>query len=137
MILLAAMLSPREVRGQQGSIIATARVVGRPLSLRTVTSTADGRELHVGIDGNGPGSITVDGRRADGTLVRIAQRELTGTGNTGRRDMLLPLIHGDSATILHFEVRLSQSDALLAPSLSQVIIRAAATRTGNRSALLY
>ncbi len=136
-MLVGAAGTPQDAESQQASIVAVARVLDRPLSLRTVTSAAGGAELHVGIDGGGAGTVTVQGRRADGSLVPIARRELDADGHAGRRDLVLPLVHRDSAQIVHFEIRLSQSDALLAPSMAQVVISAAATRTSSRSAFVH
>lgn len=137
MSLLGAMLVPGGAHGQQASVLATATVVGQPLSLRTVSSGASGSRLQVGIEGCGTGSVTVDGRRADGTQVRIVRHDFANDGQCGRRDLLLPLSHRDSAQFLRFDVRLTQTDALLAPSLAQVVVNAAALRTGSGIALLY
>lgn len=137
MSLLGAMLVPRGAHGQQASVLATATVVGQPLSIRTVSSGASGSKLQVGIEGCGTGSVTVDGRRADGTQVRIVRHDFANDGRCGRRDLLLPLSHRDSAQFLRFDVRLTQTDALLAPSLAQVVVNAAALRTGSGIALLY
>ena len=133
----AVMLLPRHAHGQLAAIGASAQVVGQPLSLRTVTSSASGAELAVTLEGCGAGTITVEGRRSDGTMVRVTRQELTGTGDCQRRQLLLPLVHRDSAQLLRFEVRLTQTDAVLAPSLAQVVISAAATRTGTRNTLVH
>lgn len=135
--LLAAGLTPTVAHSQQASVLATASVVSQPLTLRTVASIASGPALQIGIEGCGTGTLTVDGRRADGTLVRVSRRDVSSNGDCGRRDLRLPLVHGDGAQILRFEVQLTQGDALLAPSVAQFVVNAAATRTGSRTALMY
>ena len=126
---------PAALLAQHGSITATATVLPRPLSLIAVERTTSPGELLVRVVGCAAGTLTVD-TRTEVTLQRSARVAIGAGRDCGPRSIPLTVAAGAS-TPLEFIVSLEQSDALLAPSVTQVVIPATVSRRTTRSALAY
>ncbi|MES3034993.1 MAG: hypothetical protein V4813_13425 [Gemmatimonadota bacterium] len=121
----------------QSTIVATATVVGRPLMLRGVTIVGEPATLRVMVDGCGRGALTVDGRSPVAGMTRVHRQLVPASPRCERRELLVTLpsaLRGDEAA---WEVALVQDDGLLAPSVSQIVLSAGATRAAARSSLLH
>jgi hypothetical protein len=124
--------TPTAAIAQSGSIIATATVLPRPLSILEISRTAIPGEFRVRIDGCAHGALTVDARSATAS-VRTARHVIEAGGNCGVRTVAIRLTAAAQGTI-DYLVSLEQSDAWQAPSFAQFIVSA---REASRSSLAY
>ncbi len=133
---VASLLSAGKAVAQNGSIQATATVLGRPLSLLDVSRTAVPGELRMRIDGCGAGAITVDSRDAGGALRRNTRLALPASAGCGVRSVAVQLSVPTNATEA-FLVSLEQSSGMVSPSFAQFVVPAAVAFTGIGSTLGY
>lgn len=133
---VVCLLSPVRAVAQNGSILATASVLARPLSLVDVSRTAVPGELLLRIEGCGSGAITVDSRDVGGASRRTARLTLRAADGCGVRSVAVQLALPSTATEA-FLFSLEQSHALLSPSFAQFVVPAAVAMTGSRSTLGY
>lgn len=127
---------PAALMAQNGSITATATVLPRPLSLLTVARTASPGELLVQVVGCAAGTLTVD-TRTEAALHRSARVAIGAGRDCSPRRIPLQVAVG-AGTPLEFIVSLEQSDALLAPSVTQVVVPVAPSRGSTaRGTLSY
>lgn len=129
------MMVPAIAQAQAGSIIATARVLPRPLSLVDASRTAVPGELRVRVDGCASGALTVDARGAR-AVVRTTRVVLDASSGCGIRTLSIQLATAPADT-REYLVSLEQSDAMLSPSFAQFIVPASATLGTARSSLAY
>jgi hypothetical protein len=129
------MMVPAIAQAQAGSIIATARVLPRPLSLVDASRTAVPGELRVRVDGCASGALTVDAR-GDRSVVRTARVVLEASTGCAIRTLSIQLTRAPADT-RDFLVSLEQSDAMLSPSFAQFIVPASAALGTTRAALAY
>jgi hypothetical protein len=130
------LLLPATAAAQQSTIVATATVRARPLSLLDVSRTALPGELRVRIAGCGAGALTVDARSLGGALLRTARLTIAASTECGTRSLTV-LLPNPASSASEFLVSLEQSDAMLSPSFSQFVVPAAVVATGLRGALSY
>ncbi|MDZ7631887.1 MAG: hypothetical protein U5K74_11235 [Gemmatimonadaceae bacterium] len=128
---------PAVAAAQNGSIVASATVRPRPLTLLGVARTATPGELRLRIDGCGSGSISVDSRMAGGATVRTVQVPLTAASGCGERSVTLSLAQHGGVGPGTFVVSLAQADAMLSPSFAQFVVPAASLESGPRTNLGY
>jgi hypothetical protein len=131
--LLFGMAAPRTVLAQNASVMATATVLARPLTILGLALTAVPGELQVRLDGCGTGALTVDAR-TQGDPVRTSRAAVTATPACGPRTQMVNLPIA-LTTAVEYIVTLEQSNALLSPSFSQVTL--AARATSPRTTLAY
>lgn len=136
-LLLVGIATPYVSHAQDGSVAATATVIGRPLMLRTVAATARPALLRVRLDGCGSGAIIVEARDADGQVARSSRVQVEASATCAARDILLPLLRGDDAGVTQFEVSLSHSNALVSPAFQQFVVTTAAAGAGAGHTLIY
>jgi hypothetical protein len=130
------LLLPGTAAAQQSTIVASATVRARPLSLLDVSRTTLPGELRVRIAGCGTGALTVDARGLRGALLRTARHTITASAACGTRSHTVQL-PDPASSATEFLVSLEQSDAMLSPSFSQFVVPAAAVASGLRGALGY
>jgi hypothetical protein len=123
--LLLGMMAPRTVLAQNASVMATATVLARPLTILGLALTAVPGELQVRLDGCGTGALTVDAR-LQGDPVRTSRTTVSATPACGPRSQVVALPIA-LTTAVEYIVTLEQSNALLSPSFSQVTLAARAT----------
>lgn len=132
----ALCLSAATATAQNGSILASARVLPRPLSLMDVARSAVPGELQLRIEGCGSGAVTVDSRLSGGTVRRDLRLALPATSACGPRTVAVRLVP-PSAAVTDFVVSLEQSDAMLSPSFAQFVVPATRVASNLRSTLGY
>ena len=125
---------PLGAHAQESSVVASATVVGRPLTIRQVAGTVSGLVLRVQLEGCGGGALTIDARHSDLRERRVANQTVTPGVDCRFRDFLLPL-GADSADVTEYVVSLSQPNALLAPAVSQIVVPVVARRASGWTAL--
>ena len=136
-LLLVGIATPCASHAQDGSVAATATVIGRPLTLSTVTATASPALLRVRLDGCGSGAISVEARGADGQAARLSRVQVEASATCAARDILLPLLRGADAGVTQFEVSLSHSNVLVSPAFQQFVVTTAAAGAGAGHTLIY
>ncbi len=129
---MLAACAPVAASAQSGTIVATATVLSRPLSIRDASRTAVPGELRVRVEGCTRGALTVDARTATGSI-RTATHLIDGGGHCGLRTIAVQLTAAVPGT-LEYLVSLEQTDALQAPSFAQFVV---SLRDAGRSALAY
>lgn len=136
-LLLASVAVPCAAQAQHGAIVASATVIARGLTLRTVTAHADPALLRLRVDGCGAGVISIDARHADGQVTRVSRVQVDASPGCTERDVMLPLLRRDDQGVAFFDVTLSQTNALVSPAFQQFVVAAAATRAGAGSTLIH
>jgi hypothetical protein len=127
-----AAAAPCTARAQSGTIMATATVLPRPLSIRDVARSAVPGELHIRIEGCARGAVTVDARNAT-TTTRTARYVIESGGPCGLRTLTVHL-SAPVGGVVEYLVSLEQLEAVNSPSFSQFVVSA---RDVGRSALGY
>lgn len=127
---LLIVAAPRAMRAQSNTagVMASAVVLSRPLSLRTMAWTGVPGELRIQLDGCGSGALTVDAR-AGASLTRFSRLPLDASGGCGPRAVTvhLPLRTPDAEEYI---VTLQHFDALHSAAFAQFALPATAvTRT--------
>ena len=133
-LLVVATPRPAQAQSAVGSVVASATVLARPLTLLAMSWTAVPGELRIQLDGCGSGALTVDTHSASSTT-RSSRHTLDSTLDCGSRAVSVQLPRSIEGA-LEYIVTLQQSDALLSPAFAQFTL-AASTVTGARKTLGY
>ena len=121
-LLIVAMPFAARAQSASSSVVATATVLARPLTLLAMSWTAVPGELRIQLDGCGTGAITVDARTA-GATTRTSRLSLDASRSCSTRSVAVQLPRGILGAP-QYVVTLQQSDALLSPAFAQFTVPA-------------
>jgi hypothetical protein len=133
-LLVVAAPRPAQAQSGVGTVVASATVLARPLTLLAMSWTAVPGELRIQLDGCGSGALTVDTHSASATT-RTSRLTFDATPGCGSRAVSVQLPRSSDGA-LEYVVTLQQTDALLSPAFAQFTL-AASTVTGARKTLGY
>ena len=130
-LLLVAVPRATQAQSASSTVMASATVLARPLTLLAMAWTAVPGELRIQLDGCGSGALTVDAHSAS-TTTRTSRLALDATTGCGMRAVTVQLPRSIQGA-QEYVVTLQQSDALLSPAFAQFTLPASAVRATRAS----
>jgi hypothetical protein len=124
-VIALGLCASTVARGQNATITATATVQPRPLRLAGISRSVPSGTLLVTVDGCAGGELQLDAHDTrTGTRTRVARTVITPSVGCMQQTVSIALPREDlAATPNELHLALVQSGAVLAPSVSQVLIR--------------